>query len=189
MPGADTARQYLDPSLMDGLQARLGQEMRAARKGRGRTLSGVADKIGCSHQQWQKYEKGKDRITLYRLMRFCMEIKVGPGELLFFLGVPADLPHPLTMVDEAAFQARIQQAFFERREGLDMTSYDVGPAAGISARHYRYYEGGPFKMRPQRFFEMAAALQMTPRDASILAVRSAQDWSLLAKKPRKRYFS
>lgn len=54
----------------------IGQKLRALRLDRGLSQGGLADEIGITFQQLQKYEKGVNRISAGRLMRIAAALNV-----------------------------------------------------------------------------------------------------------------
>ena len=54
----------------------IGARIRAARKEKGLTQMQLAEKVGVSFQQIQKYETGKDRIFVERLQQIAQALKV-----------------------------------------------------------------------------------------------------------------
>jgi transcriptional regulator with XRE-family HTH domain len=57
----------------------MGQRIRDLRTSLGFTLAHVAQAIGVTHQQFQKYEKGTDRITCGRLWQIAQFFQKPPG--------------------------------------------------------------------------------------------------------------
>ncbi|MDB5412237.1 MAG: transcriptional regulator [Rubritepida sp.] len=60
----------------------LGAVIRAARRRRGLTLQALADVIGVSHQQLQKYERGTNRVSGLRLAQIAALLGTTPDMLL-----------------------------------------------------------------------------------------------------------
>lgn len=58
------------------------RKLKEVRKNRGLTQSELAEKIGCTFQQVQKYEKGINRISVPRLALICKVLDVKP-EIFF----------------------------------------------------------------------------------------------------------
>ncbi len=61
---------------------RIGQIIKEARKTRGMTQMKLAELIGVSYQQVQKYEKGSDNISVERLKQIAKAVNV-PVTLFF----------------------------------------------------------------------------------------------------------
>jgi len=61
---------------------RVGQLIKAARKERGMTQMGLAELIGVSYQQVQKYESGIDNISVERLKQIAKAVNM-PIALFF----------------------------------------------------------------------------------------------------------
>ncbi len=168
---------YLQSSLLDDFDVKVGQGMRAVRLKQPRarrTLANTAARIHCTHQQLYKYETGQDSISLHRMMMFCMEMNVTPGKLLGFLGVAAMVPIPLHVVSEIEMREAVCAAFAAQRETLKLTKSAVAERIGVCLRQYRHYESGSHRIRPQTYFKIASVLQMTPFQAALLAVTAAQ---------------
>ncbi|OUD08176.1 hypothetical protein BVC71_14505 [Marivivens niveibacter] len=66
----------------------VAQKIRTARLMRGLTQSALADHIGCSFQQLQKYEAGQNRVSASRLYEISQALDVAPG--YFFDGIEND---------------------------------------------------------------------------------------------------
>lgn len=63
----------------------VAQKIRRTRLMRGMTQSVLADQIGCSFQQLQKYESGQNRVSASRLHEIAQALDVQPGT--FFDGI------------------------------------------------------------------------------------------------------
>lgn len=63
--------------------------MKALRMQRDMSQSAIAEKLGVTFQQIQKYENGKNRISFLRLQRFCDALDVG---LDYFTGEATATP-------------------------------------------------------------------------------------------------
>ena len=57
------------PTTLDPLDAIIGQAVRARRLALGVSQPGLADAIGVTFQQVQKYESGENRMAVSRLIR------------------------------------------------------------------------------------------------------------------------
>ena len=91
------------------VDAFVGAQLKILRKSAGFSQTGLANKVGVTFQQIQKYERGMNRIGASRLWEFCKIFDVNPGR--FFDGVEAhvaiinaanagengDKPKPLAM--------------------------------------------------------------------------------------------
>jgi len=53
--------------------------------------SSLADKIGVSYQQVQKYEKGKNRISASRLWEICIALDLTPNDFFEDLVMPREV--------------------------------------------------------------------------------------------------
>jgi transcriptional regulator with XRE-family HTH domain len=73
------ARHRIDPRRPDSTDVEVGRLVRALRMSRGFSQTELADRIGVTFQQVQKYETGSNRISMGRLTRVAK---------LFGLSVP-----------------------------------------------------------------------------------------------------
>jgi len=63
--------------LQENLTKRIGRKIRELRRQRGLTQMELAERVGVSFQQIQKYEKGATRISVERLDQICKVLGVG----------------------------------------------------------------------------------------------------------------
>ncbi|TXI90078.1 MAG: XRE family transcriptional regulator [Cupriavidus sp.] len=75
----------------DAVDVFVGGRVRALRKARGISQTALADEIGPTLQQVQKYERGFNRISASVLYRIAGALDAVPAE--FFAGLP-DPPRP-----------------------------------------------------------------------------------------------
>ncbi len=71
------------------VDAFVGAQLKVLRKAAKLTQTDLANKVGVTFQQVQKYERGSNRIGASRLWAFCIAFDVKPGR--FFEGVEAYL--------------------------------------------------------------------------------------------------
>jgi len=71
------------------VDAFVGAQLKILRKTAGYSQTGLANKVGVTFQQIQKYERGMNRIGASRLWEFCKIFDVVPGR--FFEGVEAHI--------------------------------------------------------------------------------------------------
>lgn len=71
------------------VDAFVGAQLKSLRKSSGFSQTELANKVGVTFQQIQKYERGTNRIGASRLWGFCKVFDVPPGR--FFEGVEAYL--------------------------------------------------------------------------------------------------
>lgn len=71
------------------VDAFVGKQLKALRKLAGYSQTDLANQVGVTFQQIQKYERGTNRIGASRLWSFCKVFEVPPGR--FFDGVEAYL--------------------------------------------------------------------------------------------------
>jgi transcriptional regulator with XRE-family HTH domain len=75
-------------SAPDPVDLHVGAKMRLRRKQLGLTQNALADALGITFQQVQKYEKGSNRVSASMLWRAARFLDVEPG--WFFEGLAAD---------------------------------------------------------------------------------------------------
>jgi transcriptional regulator with XRE-family HTH domain len=79
----------------DPIDVRLGANVRELRKSRGISQVRIAEKIGLTFQQIQKYERGVNRISVSTLLRLCSALDVSASALIAELaGEPANAEAP-----------------------------------------------------------------------------------------------
>ena len=61
------------------VDAFVGAQLKILRKTAGYSQTGLANKVGVTFQQIQKYERGMNRIGASRLWEFCKVFDVIPG--------------------------------------------------------------------------------------------------------------
>lgn len=67
-----------DPRSATELDVKIGQRLRQVREARDISQRLLADKLGITHQQVQKYEDGKNRLTVSRLDEICRVLGITP---------------------------------------------------------------------------------------------------------------
>ncbi len=70
----------IDPRSATELDAEIGLRLRQVRESRDISQRVLAERLGITHQQVQKYEDGKNRLTVSRLDEICrvLERAFGP---------------------------------------------------------------------------------------------------------------
>jgi transcriptional regulator with XRE-family HTH domain len=76
------ATQKIDPRKADSTDVEVGRLVRALRMSRGLTQTDLANRIGVTFQQVQKYENGGNRISMGRLTNIAKLFKVSVPYLL-----------------------------------------------------------------------------------------------------------
>lgn len=69
-------------SVMTNFDRLLGHLLRIRRLERNLSQSDLAQRVGISFQQLQKYEQGKNRVSVSRLIRLCDALKIQPDEVM-----------------------------------------------------------------------------------------------------------
>lgn len=89
----------------------VGNRLRFHRQARGLSQSALAEKLGLTFQQVQKYESGANRIPLDRLIESCRHLNVPPtlflGEELKFDDEALYLLKPLQKVKDPQMRSKI----------------------------------------------------------------------------------
>lgn len=70
------------PKTLVSADAHIGHRIRTFRLQRGMSQSALAEKLGLTFQQVQKYEKGMNRVSGSRIIEVCNILQVRPEELL-----------------------------------------------------------------------------------------------------------
>lgn len=65
----------------DPLDVEIGARLRQVRRSRGHSQVELADQLGVSFQQVQKYERGANRLSGSMMVRACRFLKIEPKEL------------------------------------------------------------------------------------------------------------
>jgi len=76
------AMQKVDPRKPDSTDVEVGRLVRALRMSRGLSQTELADRMGVTFQQVQKYETGNNRISMGRLTRVAKLFRVSVPDLL-----------------------------------------------------------------------------------------------------------
>jgi len=74
--------QKVDPRKPDSTDVEVGRLVRALRMSRGLSQTELADRMGVTFQQVQKYETGNNRISMGRLTRVAKLFRVSVPDLL-----------------------------------------------------------------------------------------------------------
>lgn len=67
---------------VDVVDATVGANIKRIRQSRGMSQEKVADILGVTFQQIQKYEKGTNRFPVGRMIVFCRHLNVTPSDVL-----------------------------------------------------------------------------------------------------------
>jgi transcriptional regulator with XRE-family HTH domain len=71
----------------DGSLKRLGEAVRAARKGRGLSQEALADAAGIDRSHMGKIERGERNVTLLNVTRIAKSLDLKPSDLLASAGL------------------------------------------------------------------------------------------------------
>lgn len=77
------------PKTSGPIDVYLGEKIKEARRQLGLSQTELGSSVGITFQQVQKYESGRNRMTVARVLQFCRTLKIDVAELLS--GVPKDL--------------------------------------------------------------------------------------------------
>ena len=69
-------------SVIDPIDAQVGQRLRAFRLAKGVSQAALAAGVGISFQQVQKYEQGKNRISASVMCKLADRLQINPADLL-----------------------------------------------------------------------------------------------------------
>ena len=90
---------------MGGIDAEIGRRIRTLRQTRGLTMEQVADQLGVSHQQIQKYETGYNRVSAARLFELAQVFDVPISAFFEGLQLAADqAAQDATSVDSRSYK-------------------------------------------------------------------------------------
>jgi transcriptional regulator with XRE-family HTH domain len=67
--------------VSDPLDVEIGARLRQVRRSRGHSQVELADQLGVSFQQVQKYERGTNRVSGSMMVRACRFLQIEPKEL------------------------------------------------------------------------------------------------------------
>jgi len=101
------------PKRVEAVDVQVGQRVRAFRLARGMSQTALAEKVGVTFQQIQKYEKGINRIGSSRLKRVANVLGVGIASLFAEEGSASERTgrDPLAEMLSQPNAARLLQAF------------------------------------------------------------------------------
>lgn len=109
-PGGGEGLPYM-PKRIERVDVLVGQRVRAIRLARGMSQTALAEKVGVTFQQIQKYEKGVNRIGSGRLKRVATVLGVGIASLFGDEESERPAHDPLTEILAQPLSARLLQAF------------------------------------------------------------------------------
>ena len=81
-PSKKKSRARVSPRSADDLDVEIGRRLRLARLAMNKSQSDIANSLGLTFQQVQKYEKGVNRIAVSRLSEMCKLLKTTPHDLM-----------------------------------------------------------------------------------------------------------
>ncbi len=96
----------------------IAQRIRQLRAVRGLSQTEVADALGVSFQQFQKYEQGRNRISAARLVSIARILGVTPHDILHWTGEPTTP----SMVDPKCVSVDLKVADLWRRIQSDLNA-------------------------------------------------------------------
>gem|GEM_PF-335495 len=104
----------------DAVDAAVGKKIRARRKSLGMTLSDLAQQVGITFQQFQKYETGKNRIGASNLSKVADILKL---PISYFFSEPT-VENP--SFGQTRFETSELKAFLSTSEGLELNTAIAG---------------------------------------------------------------
>lgn len=69
-------------SITAEIDTKIGATLRALRLAAGLSQSALAEKVGITFQQIQKYETGKNRVSVSTMVLLCRTLRVSPAEII-----------------------------------------------------------------------------------------------------------
>lgn len=81
------------PKIVSPIDVEIGQALRALRTVKGVSQTALGEALGITFQQIQKYESGKNRLSVSSLIRVCKALSVAPMDVI---GSQFDQPSDLT---------------------------------------------------------------------------------------------
>jgi len=107
----------------------VGARLRLRRRAQGLSQTALAQAVGLTFQQLQKYERGTNRISASKL--YAMAALMRTPVDWFFEGLPDPASPNSARADEAERRARVTQAFLISAEGLELAQGfpDLPPSA------------------------------------------------------------
>jgi transcriptional regulator with XRE-family HTH domain len=96
----------------------VGARLRLRRKAMGLSQSAVADAVGLTFQQLQKYERGANRISASKLHALAHVLTTSVS--WFFDGLPDPVTPDSALNEEGQRASRVVQAFLMSSEGLEL---------------------------------------------------------------------
>lgn len=139
----------------DPVDVHVGRQLRERRALHGISQQGLAEKLGVSFQQVQKYENGRNKIGASRLYELSEILDVSIG--YFFEGLGRRPPKITT--SRQAYAMYEDPSFFERTSALDQKP-EIDRRETLELVRAFNKIGDPLLRR--RFFELAKALSGMP---------------------------
>lgn len=134
----------------DPVDTRVGATIRALRKHRGMSQEALAQQLGVTFQQVQKYERGANRISASMLVRAAKALDVPVARFFDGVDVEAVPPDPLEVEARAIYEAaRTAGAVAKAWGSLDETN----PWDALLIEHA--YERAAAKLHPPQAEAMA----------------------------------
>lgn len=96
----------------------VGARLRLRRKSLGMSQTTLADAVGLTFQQLQKYERGANRISASKLHGMAAVLNTSVG--WFFEGLPDPVEPESALAQDAERIARTTQAFLVSAEGVEL---------------------------------------------------------------------
>jgi len=123
-----TSTSDVDNHDIDPIDVQVGFNIRQIRKAQGLSQTALADALGVSFQQVQKYERGSNRVSASALWRVARFLKVTPGALFESADTAGD---PQVEFLPSKFREAISQTY------VDETVLKMGGLPVEQRRHIR----------------------------------------------------
>jgi transcriptional regulator with XRE-family HTH domain len=152
----------------DGCRAAVGGRLKALRIGRGLTQVKLAEPLGVTFQQINKYESGASDLTVSRLLALARVLDIPPSLLLEAPSAGEESPKPVNRLRHFRKQQRLPRSALARAAGMSephLASLEAGTAeltvnwlirlSDILGCHPwelvdPTYDNGPIQLKPPR---------------------------------------
>lgn len=141
-------------NLEEAVEAEIGERIRNRRAVLGMSQAELADRIGMSFQQVQKYERGANRIASSILVRVADALKCAPGDLLSSHKTKGRVSASDREIDAIASQIKMLKSAPARKKILAALTAMLADAetttkvAKTAARKKTLAKGGKAKAKP-----------------------------------------
>ncbi|MDK4703871.1 helix-turn-helix transcriptional regulator [Rhizobium sp. CNPSo 4062] len=93
---------------IENIDIEVGARIKEFRKIRGVTQTGLADALGVTFQQVQKYEKGTNRVSVGSLVAICRVLHIDPMDLLgVYFGRSESIEKPALLAEVKTLRTKL----------------------------------------------------------------------------------